>query len=90
MLNNNNNCYLTDPGVQQLMNMYVILIEGHLIKISDMKTLEKMDYGFESERHFQNNYASSLKDFRIDQIRNQNFIVPWQIMENEKKEVFVY
>lgn len=54
-----------------------------------MKTSEKMDYGFKSEQHFQNNYAFSSKDFRIHQIQNQNFIVPWQVVEKDKKEVLV-
>jgi hypothetical protein len=54
-----------------------------------MKTSEKMKFGFESEQHFKNNYSFSSKDFRINQIQNQNFVVPWQIMEKEKKEILV-
>lgn len=53
-----------------------------------MKTSEKMNYGFESDQHFKNNYAFSSRDFRIQQIRNQSFVVPWQIIEKEKKDVF--
>lgn len=71
------------------MDMNVLMTEGHLNENNSMKTSEKMNYGFKSEQHYQNNYAFSSKDFRINQIKNQNFIVPWQIVEKEKKEVSV-
>lgn len=69
--------------------MNVFVTEGHLNENNNMKTSEKMNFGFKSELHYQNNYAFSSKDFRIHQIQNQNFIVPWQIIEKEKKEVRV-
>ncbi len=69
--------------------MNVFMNEGHLNENSTMKTSEKTNYGFESERNYKNNTAFSSKDFRIRQVQNQNFIVPWQVVENEKKEVRV-
>ena len=54
-----------------------------------MKTTERNDLGFKRELHYRNNYAFGANDYRIQQVRNQNFIVPWQIVENEKKEVLV-
>ncbi len=53
-----------------------------------MKTKGKTEPGFKSEYQYRNNYTFSGNDFRIQQIRNQNFVVPWQICEIEtKKEV---
>jgi hypothetical protein len=54
-----------------------------------MKTTEKIDNGFKNELHFRNNYSFLDKDLRIKQLENQSFIVPWQMVINEKKEVFV-
>ena len=54
-----------------------------------MKTTGKIDYGIRNELHFRNNYSFFDKDLRIKQLENQNFIVPWQMVEDKKKEVFV-
>lgn len=53
-----------------------------------MKTAGKIDYGFKNELHFRNNYSFFDKDLRIKQLENQNFVVPWQMVEEKKKEVF--
>ncbi len=87
VLKKNNNCYITGLGAKQFMIMNVMIIEGLIIKIRDMKTQEKMNYGFERDQLFKNDYAFSSDDFRIHQIQNQNFIVPWQIIEKEKRQV---
>ncbi len=52
-----------------------------------MKTAEKKDYGFRSESQFVNNYSFSADDFRIKQMRNRNFIVPWQMEKEVEEEV---
>lgn len=54
-----------------------------------MKASEKTDYGFKNELQFRNHYSFFENDLRIKQLENRNFIVPWQLVENEKKEVFV-
>jgi len=54
-----------------------------------MKTTEKIDYGFKSELQFRNNYSFFDNDLRIKQLENRNFIVPWQMVETDKKEVLV-
>jgi hypothetical protein len=54
-----------------------------------MKTTEKMDFGFKNGLHFHNNYSFFYKDLRVKQLENQNFVVPWQMVEDKKKEVFV-
>jgi hypothetical protein len=54
-----------------------------------MKASEKIDYRFKDEQHFRNNYSFYDNDFRVNQIKNQNFIVPWQLVENNKTEVVV-
>jgi hypothetical protein len=54
-----------------------------------MKTTEKNDYGFRSELQFRNNYSFFDNDLRIKQLENRNFIVPWQMVETDKKEVLV-
>jgi len=54
-----------------------------------MKTAGKIDYGYKNELHFRNKYSFFEKDLRIKQLENQNFIVPWQMVEDKKKEVFV-
>lgn len=69
--------------------MNVVNIEGQFLENNIMKTSGKMIYGFESDQHFKNSYAFSSKDFRIRQIQNQNFVVPWQITEKEKQQVLV-
>lgn len=54
-----------------------------------MKTAEKIDYGFKNELHYRNNYSFIDKDLRFKQLANQDFIVPWQMVETDKKEIFV-
>lgn len=60
-----------------------------IVLTSTMKTSEKTDYRFKYEQHFRNNYSFNDNDFRVNQIKNQNFIVPWQLVENDKAEVVV-
>jgi hypothetical protein len=54
-----------------------------------MKTTEEIDYGFKSKQQFHEKYALVNYEIRIKQAGYQNFIVPWQMVETEKKEVFV-
>jgi hypothetical protein len=54
-----------------------------------MKTRERIKHGFESERDFRRNYAFTSNDYRIQQIRAEGFIVPWHIVDKEKKEFLV-
>ncbi len=54
-----------------------------------MKTTEKIDYGFRSDQQFRNDYSSFENGFRIKQIDNQRFIVPWQLVETEKRKFAV-
>jgi len=54
-----------------------------------MKLSEKIDYGFESGQKFHNNYSFFDKDLRIKQLKNQRFIVPWEMVEKEEKEILV-
>jgi hypothetical protein len=41
------------------------------------------------EQHQLNRRTFYDNDFRVHQIRNQDFIVPWQLVENNKTEVVV-
>jgi hypothetical protein len=52
-----------------------------------MKTIKRIDYGFESDQNFRRSYAFTSNDFRIQQIKNEGFVVPWHIVDKEKKEV---
>jgi len=54
-----------------------------------MKTTEEIDYGFKSKLQFRDKYSLMNYEIRIRHTDNQNFIVPWQMVENEKKEVLV-
>ena len=54
-----------------------------------MKETEKTDFGFKSELQFRINYSFFNNDLRIKQLKNQNFIVPWQMVEFDKKEILV-
>ena len=54
-----------------------------------MKTIERMDYGFKNELQFRNNYASLEYNFKIQKTLNQGFVVPWQLVENDRKEYLV-
>lgn len=51
-----------------------------------MRTMEKMDSGFKNNLQFRSNYTSLENNYKIQQVRNQSFIVPWQVIEKEKKE----
>jgi hypothetical protein len=54
-----------------------------------MKATEKTDYRLKYEQHFRNNFSFYDNDFRVQQIKNQSFIVPWQLAENDKRDVIV-
>jgi hypothetical protein len=54
-----------------------------------MKTSEKNDYEFRKELQFHHNYSFFDNDLRIKQLENHDFIVPWQMVVTEKKEVLV-
>ena len=54
-----------------------------------MKTTDGIDYRFNNELYFRHNFSFLENDFRIKQIQNQNFIVPWQMNEEVKKEEVV-
>ena len=54
-----------------------------------MKTIERMDYGFKNDLQFRTNFTSLENNFKIQKARNQGFVVPWQIVENDKKEFLV-
>lgn len=54
-----------------------------------MKEAGKIDYDINKEQKFRNNYSFLENDFRIQQIRKQEFVVPWQMVEDDKKKVLV-
>jgi hypothetical protein len=54
-----------------------------------MKATEKTDLRFKSELQFRNNYSFFENNLRIKQLEIQNFIVPWQLVEYDKKEILV-
>ena len=54
-----------------------------------MKIAEKIDYGFESEQKFRNSYSFFDNDLRIKQLKNQRFVVPWEMVEKDKWEAVV-
>ena len=54
-----------------------------------MKAVEKINYRYKNELQFRNNYSFFENDLRIKQLENQDFIVPWQLVEPKKKEVLV-
>ena len=54
-----------------------------------MKTVEKIDYGFRNEQQFHDIYSFLENDLRIKQLENYDFIVPWQMVVTQKKEVLV-
>jgi hypothetical protein len=60
-----------------------------IVMLIDMKTTEETDFGFKSELQFHYNYSFFDNDLRIKQLENHDFIVPWQMVETEKKEVLV-
>ena len=57
------------------------------IKFEDMKTTEKINYGFKSELLSKNNPFLNFAKM-IKQVDARNFIVEWQMGGNDKKEVF--
>ena len=54
-----------------------------------MKTTEEIDYGFKNKLQVHDKYSLLNYEIRIRHTDNQNFIVPWQMVETEKKEVLV-
>jgi hypothetical protein len=54
-----------------------------------MKATEKTDFYFKNELQSHNNYSFLDGDLRIKQLENHDFIVPWQMVITEKKEVLV-
>ncbi len=53
-----------------------------------MKTTEEINYGFRSKPLSQEKYALVNYEIRIRPSENQNFIVPWQMVETKNKEVY--
>jgi len=53
-----------------------------------MKTTEEIDYGFKNKQQFSEKYSLVNYEIRIKPSENQNFIVPWQMVETKKKEIF--
>lgn len=53
-----------------------------------MKTTEEIDYGFKIKQQFSEKYSLANYEIRIKPSENQNFIVPWQMVETGKKEIF--
>jgi len=51
-----------------------------------MKTTEKIDFGLKNEVFSRQNPLFNFAQ-RIKQLNSQNFIVEWQMGENEKREV---
>jgi hypothetical protein len=51
-----------------------------------MKSTEKINSGYKSEFTARSNPFSDFTQ-KVEQFSNQNFIVEWQIDEDEKKEV---
>ena len=51
-----------------------------------METLEKIDFGFKNEIFSQQNPLFNFSQ-RIKQLSSQNFIVEWQLGENDGREV---
>jgi hypothetical protein len=54
-----------------------------------MKATEKTDFGFKNELEFHHNYFFLDNDLRIKQLENHDFVVPWQMVVTEEKEVLV-
>ena len=54
-----------------------------------MKEAGKIDYDINREQQFRNNYSFLEHDFRIQQVLNQEFVVPWQMVDDDKKKVLV-
>jgi hypothetical protein len=51
-----------------------------------MKTSEKTDQGLKGKEEFRKSFSFFENDFRVKQIYNRSFVVPWQMVEFEKKE----
>ena len=54
-----------------------------------MKTSEKTDQNLKGKNEFRRNFSFFENDFRVKQIYNRSFVVPWQLNEYEKKEFVV-
>lgn len=76
---------------QHLMFINVPLNEGLKLKRKEglMKTFEKMDYGSKNDQQFRNNFSSLESKFKVQQVRNQDFVVPWHVVEKDKKKFLV-
>ena len=59
------------------------------VLISVMKTSEELNYRLKSKLQSRENYSLLNYEIRIKQIENQNFIVPWQMVNVKKKEILV-
>ena len=57
------------------------------IKLDNMKTTEKINFGFTSQLLSQSNPFLNFAQ-RIKQMDSRNFIVEWQMGKIDKKEVF--
>jgi len=57
------------------------------IKLDNMKTTEKINFGINSQLLSQNNPFLNFAK-RIKQIDSRNFIVEWQMGKNDKNEAF--
>lgn len=53
-----------------------------------MKTTDKIIYGFKNKLQTSEKYALVNYEIRIKPTENQNFIVPWQMVDTKKTEVF--
>lgn len=53
-----------------------------------MKTTDEIEQGFKNKQKIHEKFALVNYEIRIKQPGYQNFIVPWQIVETEKKEIF--
>jgi hypothetical protein len=53
-----------------------------------MKLAEKIDFAFDCEQKFHNSYSFVDKDLRVKEVKNQKFVVPWQIDENIKRKSY--
>jgi hypothetical protein len=54
-----------------------------------MKATDELDFGFKNEPEFHHNYFFLDNDLRIKQLENHDFVVPWQMVVTEEKEVLV-
>jgi len=63
------------------------MVRNKDVKLGIMKTTEKINYGFKSPPISQKNpFLKFAKRKKL--VNSRNFIVEWQIDENNEKEVF--